>query len=300
MAKVFCDVDYVMVEANDGRQQPGVRVSCSRCGAQEESFGTTERSIRRCMMLLKEGCQDGTDNYYAAADAKEQRSYTKLDIAQPSYSGNDISAPTSRRSDPAVRITDQTPFAQLDLLLLKCHTTGLSKAKAELVQVCTVDVRRGLIGTRSITNFCPTIEVPERATQVHGLSNEVLAGALPVAEVAPDLTRTFHEAAARGAVLFGWGISRFDIPILKRFVTLPGMPVLDLAVVEKRLYPDEHSHGIADVLERWNIGADTRGDGTNYLRAVWQLYVSMLTGGLDRMHVLTYLGHTTENHDDDG
>jgi len=57
------------------REVPGVEVVCGRCGYTTNSFGVGESSIRRCLVLLREGCRRGERNYYeegAAADFGEE------------------------------------------------------------------------------------------------------------------------------------------------------------------------------------------------------------------------------------
>jgi hypothetical protein len=41
-----------------------VIVTCTRCEATAESFGTSEASIRRCFILLREQCDE--QNFYYA------------------------------------------------------------------------------------------------------------------------------------------------------------------------------------------------------------------------------------------
>jgi hypothetical protein len=50
--------DYGMVAS--------IRARCSRCGHETESFGTGERSIQRCLALMREECPAGESNFYAA------------------------------------------------------------------------------------------------------------------------------------------------------------------------------------------------------------------------------------------
>ena len=67
--KVNCEVEECELENESGRMIESVRVTCSRCDHQTESFGTSERSIMRCLLLLKEECPNNEDNYYVDADA---------------------------------------------------------------------------------------------------------------------------------------------------------------------------------------------------------------------------------------
>ncbi len=62
--KVECEVHFCQIENERGFQQDGVRVTCSRCGHTTQSFGTSEKSIKRCIMLLKEECPQAESNYY--------------------------------------------------------------------------------------------------------------------------------------------------------------------------------------------------------------------------------------------
>ncbi len=64
--RVECEVEEVTLENDDGREVDGVEVTCGRCGHTEESFGTSEASVRRCCALLRERCPRGEGNFYKA------------------------------------------------------------------------------------------------------------------------------------------------------------------------------------------------------------------------------------------
>lgn len=63
--RVECTVEEKQL---DGERGPidGVEVTCGRCGHTEESCGTSDRSIKRCLVLLRENCPEGWANYYFA------------------------------------------------------------------------------------------------------------------------------------------------------------------------------------------------------------------------------------------
>lgn len=63
MARVECEVEYEDLEG-EYTDVPGVVVTCLRCDHCEESFGQTERSIRRCLLLMRENCPHGENNFY--------------------------------------------------------------------------------------------------------------------------------------------------------------------------------------------------------------------------------------------
>ena len=65
---VECQIEEVELENDNGYPVDGVRATCPKCDQQTESFGTSERSIKRCLVLLREECPNGEDNFYAASE----------------------------------------------------------------------------------------------------------------------------------------------------------------------------------------------------------------------------------------
>ncbi len=68
MAKVECEVKEGDIENEEGRMVPGVTVTCPRCDHTVESFGTSDRSVRRCFVLLRDECPMGENNFYVAEE----------------------------------------------------------------------------------------------------------------------------------------------------------------------------------------------------------------------------------------
>jgi hypothetical protein len=64
--KIQCTVNEVDLENDDGRDQPGVTATCGRCGHATESFGTSDASVRRCLVLLREECPRNEKHFYVA------------------------------------------------------------------------------------------------------------------------------------------------------------------------------------------------------------------------------------------
>lgn len=64
MTKVTCSIDAITIENDSGIDVPSVAATCSRCGHTTESFGTSDYSIRRCLVLLNEECPNGENNFY--------------------------------------------------------------------------------------------------------------------------------------------------------------------------------------------------------------------------------------------
>jgi hypothetical protein len=60
--RVAVSVEEDEVEHEDGGMIPGVIVTCEECGESVEVYGTSDASIRRGCIMLKEQC--GSDNWY--------------------------------------------------------------------------------------------------------------------------------------------------------------------------------------------------------------------------------------------
>lgn len=59
MARVACEVSET-----EEREQPAVSAECSRCGHTTTSLGTTERSVKRCLALMRDECPRDERNFY--------------------------------------------------------------------------------------------------------------------------------------------------------------------------------------------------------------------------------------------
>jgi hypothetical protein len=66
--RVACSIEEL--EGDYGSVQ-GVVATCSECGHETESFGTSDRSRRRCLALMREECPDGSSNYYVDEEEDE-------------------------------------------------------------------------------------------------------------------------------------------------------------------------------------------------------------------------------------
>ena len=65
MAIVKCEINEVTLENDDGRDVDSIRATCSRCGHTTESFGTSDRSIARCLVLMRNECpREEKGNFY--------------------------------------------------------------------------------------------------------------------------------------------------------------------------------------------------------------------------------------------
>lgn len=59
------DCKVTVVKSAEDPRYVGVMVSCSRCKQFYEADGTSDRSVRRCLAMLREDCPNGERNWYA-------------------------------------------------------------------------------------------------------------------------------------------------------------------------------------------------------------------------------------------
>ena len=55
-------------------QVPSVTATCTRCGHETESYGTSDASVRRCLALMRGECPEGEglgSEYYYFAEGYE-------------------------------------------------------------------------------------------------------------------------------------------------------------------------------------------------------------------------------------
>ena len=62
--RIKCELDYITIENENGIEVDGVCCTCTKCGKSEESFGTGQRSINRCLLMLYNSCDCGNNFYY--------------------------------------------------------------------------------------------------------------------------------------------------------------------------------------------------------------------------------------------
>lgn len=66
--RVKCDIEFTELENDNGRLIESVVATCSRCDNTTESFGTGTASIKRCLVMMREECPEGEENYYWAEE----------------------------------------------------------------------------------------------------------------------------------------------------------------------------------------------------------------------------------------
>jgi len=64
MARVRCTILETELPNERGGKTPGIKAECMRCSHTTEAFGVGEKSIKRCLVLMREQCPENETNFY--------------------------------------------------------------------------------------------------------------------------------------------------------------------------------------------------------------------------------------------
>lgn len=95
------------------------------------------------------------------------------------------------------------------LIFLDLETTGINIAADRIVEIALLKIHPDGSEEEKIIRINPGIPIPERATLIHGISDDDVKDAPPFKDVAKNLAK-FME----GCDLAGFNSNRFDIPLL--------------------------------------------------------------------------------------
>ena len=118
------------------------------------------------------------------------------------------------------------PFDDIDFVIVDVETTGWSPDEAQITEIGAVRVSGGQLLGQFSSLVNPGSAIPERIAALTGISEEMVAGAPPLAEVLPAFL-----AFARGGVLTAHN-APFDVGFLMAAcracgLPWPGFPVVD-------------------------------------------------------------------------
>ena len=129
------------------------------------------------------------------------------------------------------RVTNATPLIALDAVVLDTETTGLDPAKARIVEIGAVPLRRGRLDeTAALRRLVdPGEPIPADATRIHAIDDSSVASAPKFAAAWPDIS-----AATSDAILIGHTFG-FDLAVLKRECERAGLAWVPPRTLDTRL-----------------------------------------------------------------
>ncbi len=153
-----------------------------------------------------------------------------------------------------------SPLANLEFITFDLETTGFSAQSCEIIEFGAV--RFAADGTE-IGRFQqlvdPGCEVPYRASQVNGITTDMLCGQPTLEEVLPEFLSFL---ASRPAVMLAHNAA-FDIRFLDAGIArtqcrgVPKHPIVDTVPLSRARLPGLRNHKLADVGAHLKIGSST-------------------------------------------
>ena len=140
-----------------------------------------------------------------------------------------------------------------DYVLFDLETTGVSCINDEVVEISALKVRDGFVVEEFSTLVNPGMPIPPYATDINGITDDMVAGAPDVEEA----LKAFKKFAG-DAVLAGHNIKRFDLGFIQRDAArflgraLPN-EYMDTLMVARRFLPQLESRSLESLSRYYGI-----------------------------------------------
>ena len=95
------------------------------------------------------------------------------------------------------------------IIFFDLETTGVDTAKDRIVEMALIKLNPNGSKDKYVKRINPTIPIPASSTEIHGISNEDVAGCPTFKQIAKELYEWM-----KGCDLAGYNAVRFDIPVL--------------------------------------------------------------------------------------
>ncbi len=158
------------------------------------------------------------------------------------------------RASEQSRALDEHPLAELTYTVFDTETTGLSPSQGdEIIQIGATRIVNGkLLRQESFEQLVnPGRGIPPASIPIHGITPAMVAGQPTIDEVLP----AFH-AFAQDTVLVAHNAA-FDMRFLelkqKRTGLVFDQPVLDTLLLSALIHPNQASHRLEAIAERFNV-----------------------------------------------
>ncbi|GAA5184756.1 exonuclease domain-containing protein [Niveibacterium umoris] len=175
------------------------------------------------------------------------------------------------------RALQDRPLATLAYTVFDTETTGLDPSGGdEIIQIGAIRIVNGrlLRGERFEQLVDPKRDIDPASEAIHGISRERLRGQPEIGVVLPR----FH-AFARDTVLVGHNAA-FDMRFLQMKETVTGLrfdhPVLDTLLLSAVLHPNQETHKLDAIAERFGVPLLDRHDASGDALVTGQLFLRMI------------------------
>jgi len=139
-----------------------------------------------------------------------------------------------------------------EFIIFDIETTGLSAVNCKITEIGAVKVKNGEVLERFNTFVNPGVPIPENIVKLTGITDEMVADALPIAEVLPQFFQFIGDRmlVAHNAV--------FDTGFIRQAAEELGLPFdnpyLDTLAMSRYMNPDLKNHKLDTLVKYYNLG----------------------------------------------
>ncbi|MEM7564942.1 MAG: putative nucleotidyltransferase substrate binding domain-containing protein [Pseudomonadota bacterium] len=172
--------------------------------------------------------------------------------------------------------TIDTPLDELSIVSIDLETTGLHVANDRIVQVAIVKVS-ATHGISTLTDFLvnPGIPIPERSTDIHGISESDVRYAPDYAGCQDHIRQLLNDNVVIGHHIgFDLAVLRHEFARLKRAWKPP--PSLDVALLAAALFPKLADHSMERVTDYLDISVTNRHTALGDSQAAAAIFCKLL------------------------
>lgn len=178
--------------------------------------------------------------------------------------------PRNTRDSRSLESLLSAGFVAIDL-----ETTGLDSARDAIVELAAIPFVDGRPQDGYVTHVDPGRPIPVESSRIHGITDEMVAGAPGLVEALAGLERVCADH-----VLVGHGIA-FDLAVLTRGRRACGRPplrnsALDTMRLAGVLHPDWARFGFDEVASRLGIGILGRHTAEGDARAAGEILIALI------------------------
>ena len=106
------------------------------------------------------------------------------------------------------------------LIFFDLETTGVSLSKDKIIELCAIKIMPDKSRTMLLQRFYPEMPIPPSATEIHGITDEMVANEPTFREKAKEVLAFFSNCD-----IAGYNIAKFDIPLLVEELLRSGLEV---------------------------------------------------------------------------
>jgi DNA polymerase III epsilon subunit family exonuclease len=163
-----------------------------------------------------------------------------------------LTVPAARLRARAGEIAAATRLADVTFVAFDTETTGLSPRSNRIVEIGAVRFRNGTVLESRSWLINPGIPIPDAASAIHGITDEMVADRPSFSAVFPQFVRFAGEAVwmAHNA---GFDVRFLSAELLRTGTAAPGNTVVDTLKLSRTWFPDAGSYRLGRLLEHLGL-----------------------------------------------